>query len=186
MGFLNDRTSIGSESRGFNKVYAKELVDGMTATTQPLTDYSNKIATDKFVVDYVAREGTALDDSLKDYVDDKIDALSADTEDDLTAHDTSSSAHQDMREAIAGKANSSHGNHVPTTETANNARFLRNDNTWQTIEPGNINAYTKEEVNNIANSKAPTANPTFTGTVTAQNISVTGSLYLNGYRLYIA
>lgn len=39
-----------------------------------------------------------------------------------------------------GKANTSHGNHVPVTETANNARFLRNDNTWQTITPGNIGA----------------------------------------------
>lgn len=43
------------------------------------------------------------------------------------------------------KANASHGNHVPTTETANNARFLRNDNTWQAVTPGNIGAYTKSE-----------------------------------------
>lgn len=44
------------------------------------------------------------------------------------------------------KANASHGNHVPTTETANNARFLRNDNTWQAVTPGNIGAYTKGEI----------------------------------------
>lgn len=44
--------------------------------------------------------------------------------------------------ALAGKANSSHGNHVPTTETANNAKFLRNDNTWQTVTPANIGAAT--------------------------------------------
>ena len=42
--------------------------------------------------------------------------------------------------ALAGKAPTNHGNHVPTTETANNARFLRNDNTWQTITPANIGA----------------------------------------------
>jgi hypothetical protein len=42
---------------------------------------------------------------------------------------------------VAGSyAAASHGNHVPTTETANNARFLRNDNTWQTITPANIGA----------------------------------------------
>ena len=41
---------------------------------------------------------------------------------------------------------SSHGNHVPTVETANNTRFLRNDNSWQTVTPGNIGAYTKAEV----------------------------------------
>lgn len=46
------------------------------------------------------------------------------------------------------KANASHGNHVPTTETANNARFLRNDNTWQAVTPGNIGAYTKGETYN--------------------------------------
>lgn len=46
---------------------------------------------------------------------------------------------------IKGKADSiyakvSHGNHVPATETANNAKFLRNDNTWQTVTPANIGA----------------------------------------------
>lgn len=41
---------------------------------------------------------------------------------------------------LDGKAASSHGNHVPTTQTANNAVFLRNDNTWQTVTPANIGA----------------------------------------------
>ena len=42
--------------------------------------------------------------------------------------------------ASGGAAAYSHGNHVPTTETANNARFLRNDNTWQTVTPSGIGA----------------------------------------------
>lgn len=37
-------------------------------------------------------------------------------------------------------AAASHGNHVPATQTANNAKFLRNDNTWQTVTPANIGA----------------------------------------------
>jgi len=37
-------------------------------------------------------------------------------------------------------AAASHGNHVPATETANNAKFLRNDNTWATVTPANIGA----------------------------------------------
>lgn len=41
---------------------------------------------------------------------------------------------------LNGKAASSHGNHVPATETANNAKFLRNDNTWATVTPANIGA----------------------------------------------
>ena len=45
-----------------------------------------------------------------------------------------------VKKLLDGKANTSHGNHVPKTETANNARFLRNDNTWQTITPVNIGA----------------------------------------------
>ena len=45
-----------------------------------------------------------------------------------------------VKKLLDGKANTSHGNHVPKTEIANNARFLRNDNTWQTITPVNIGA----------------------------------------------
>ena len=39
-----------------------------------------------------------------------------------------------------GAAPATHGNHVPTTQTANNATFLRNDNTWQKVTPANIGA----------------------------------------------
>jgi len=42
--------------------------------------------------------------------------------------------------ASIGAAETSHGNHVPTIQTANNATFLRNDNTWQTVTPANIGA----------------------------------------------
>lgn len=45
-----------------------------------------------------------------------------------------------IKTALDSKAASSHGNHVPATQTANNAVFLRNDNTWQTITPENIGA----------------------------------------------
>ena len=50
-----------------------------------------------------------------------------------------------------GAAASNHGNHVPTTQTANNKVFLRNDNSWQTITPANIGAVpTTRKVNNKA------------------------------------
>ena len=45
-----------------------------------------------------------------------------------------------VKGALDGKANTVHGNHVPKTETVNNAKFLRNDNTWQIITPVNIGA----------------------------------------------
>lgn len=50
-----------------------------------------------------------------------------------------------------GAAASIHGNHVPTTQTANNKVFLRNDNSWQTVTPANIGAVpTTRKVNNKA------------------------------------
>ena len=46
-------------------------------------------------------------------------------------HDDRYYTETEVDNKLAGKANSSHGNHVPTVQTANNATFLRNDNTWQ-------------------------------------------------------
>ena len=45
-----------------------------------------------------------------------------------------------LQSSLDGKAAKSHGTHVPTPETANSAKFLRNDNTWQTVTPANIGA----------------------------------------------
>lgn len=61
---------------------------------------------------------------------------------------------------LSGKANSSHGNHVPTTQTANNATFLRNDNTWQKVTPTNIGAAASSHTHTIANITDLTATAT--------------------------
>ena len=42
-----------------------------------------------------------------------------------------------------------HGNHVPAAETADNARFLRNDNTWQKVTPESIGAAAKNHGNHV-------------------------------------
>ena len=55
-------------------------------------------------------------------------------------HDDKYYTETEMDTKLSGKANTSHGNHVPTTQTANNAKFLRNDNTWQNVTPANIGA----------------------------------------------
>ena len=73
----------------------------------------------------------------------------------------------DLSQALQGKANTSHGNHVPTKEPANNTRFLRNDNTWQPVTPGNIGAYTRSEVDGKLGTKAPLNSPPLVGTPTA-------------------
>ena len=44
---------------------------------------------------------------------------------------------------IIDAAPKNHGNHVPALESASNSRFLRNDNTWQAVTPGNIGAPAK-------------------------------------------
>jgi hypothetical protein len=56
------------------------------------------------------------------------------------SHDDKYYTEAEIDSKLSGKANASHGNHVPATETANNAKFLRNDNTWQTVTPANIGA----------------------------------------------
>ena len=46
----------------------------------------------------------------------------------------------------------SHGNHVPTVQTASNKVFLRNDNSWQTVTPANIGAAASSHTHDYAAS----------------------------------
>lgn len=57
-----------------------------------------------------------------------------------------------LQAALDGKAASIHGTHVPTPQTANNAIFLRNDNTWQTVTPANIGAAKSDHTHSIVQS----------------------------------
>ena len=56
---------------------------------------------------------------------------------------------EEVDSKLSGKANSSHGNHVPATQSADNKVYLRNDNTWHTITPSDIGAQVE---GNYANS----------------------------------
>lgn len=56
--------------------------------------------------------------------------------------DTYTQADVDVK--LNEKANINHGIHVPTLENDNN-KYLRSDNTWQTIAVNNVDAYTKLE-----------------------------------------
>ncbi len=59
-----------------------------------------------------------------------------------------------------GAAAASHGNHVPATESATeiaqNSRFLRNDNTWQTVTPANIGAVANDDAR-LSDARTPKA-----------------------------
>lgn len=68
----------------------------------------------------------------------------------------------EIQEQIDGKAASSHGNHVPAVETANARRFLRNDNTWQTLPASSTSAtgivQLNDNINSTSVTQAATAN----------------------------
>ena len=82
---------------------------------------------------------------------------------DTTSHITSTE-----RTTWNGKANASHGNHVPTTQTADNATFLRNDNTWQKVTPANIGAAASSHGTHVSFS---TTAPVMDGTASAGSAS---------------
>lgn len=56
------------------------------------------------------------------------------------SHDDRYYTESEIDSKLNDKANTSHGNHVPSTQTADNATFLRNDNTWAKVTPANIGA----------------------------------------------
>ena len=90
-----------------------------------------------------------------------------------------------INSALSGKANTSHGNHVPTTETANNAKFLRNDNTWATVTPANIGAAATSHGNHVpatetANNAKFLRNDNTWQTVTPANIGAAASSHNHG------
>ena len=71
----------------------------------------------------------------------KVTNLQAEIDADVKVEaDRAKAAEQALQANIDKKADASHGNHVPQTQTASNKVFLRNDNTWATITPANIGA----------------------------------------------
>lgn len=81
-------------------------------------------------------------------------------------HDDRYYTESEIDSKLSGKANSSHGNHVPATQTANNAVFLRNDNSWQTVTPANIGAATSGHTHSVATTSAAGFAPALAGGTT--------------------
>lgn len=58
----------------------------------------------------------------------------------ITASNVDAYTKGEVDEKLNGKANTNHGTHIPSPQTANNKVYLRNDNTWHTITPQEIGA----------------------------------------------
>lgn len=87
---------------------------------------------------------------------------------DLFTYNGSTAKTVNITPSAIGAAASSHGNHVPTVETANNAKFLRNDNTWQTVTPANIGAAASSHGTHVSYSETA---PVMDGTASAGSSS---------------
>lgn len=73
----------------------------------------------------------------------------------------------------------SHGNHVPTTGTADNATYLRNDNTWHKIVPSDIGAATSSHTHNYAASSSAGGAATTAVALTTSAGSATQPVYFS-------
>lgn len=97
---------------------------------------------------------------------------------DFATNDSVASVKDELQANIDGKANSSHGNHVPTTQTASNKVFLRNDNTWATVTPANIGAAASSHTH----SYLPLSGGTIDGRLSVHGYGNNGGLNLDGYQ----
>ena len=76
-----------------------------------------------------------------------------------------------VKAEIDKKANTNHGTHVPTTGTANNATYLRNDNQWHKIVPSDIGAAPVSHGDHVTYSKTSPSAPGTASAGSAANVS---------------
>ena len=76
-----------------------------------------------------------------------------------------------VKAAIDKKANTNHGTHVPTTGTANNATYLRNDNQWHKIVPSDIGAAPVSHGDHVTYSSTSPSAPGTASAGSAANVS---------------
>lgn len=129
-----------------------------TAQTKADAALASAKAYTNTVKDNLLNGAGAAYDTLKelgDLIDENVDAIDAleivatGKADKGHTHDDRYYTETEIDTKLSGKANTSHGNHVPTIQTASNKVFLRNDNTWATITPANIGAASSSHTHTI-------------------------------------
>ena len=182
--------AYGADGTIVVQTYAKlasktDVSDAIAAIVHPVTSVNGKtgavtLNASNVGADASGSASTALTNA-KSYTDTRISAMVGDkavSEQITTAiaakadsghtHDDRYYTESEVDTKLNTKANSSHGNHVPATETANNAKFLRNDNTWQTVTPANIGAAAASHGTHVSYS---TTAPVMDGTASAGSAS---------------
>lgn len=128
-----------------NSVFADKLKTARTITIGNKSNSFDGSANISYTLSEIgaAASGHTHDDRYytESEINTKVTNLQAEIDADVKVEaDRAKAAEQTLQANIDKKANSSHGNHVPTTQTASNSVFLRNDNTWATVTPANIGA----------------------------------------------
>ena len=136
----------------------KELIESITTSKINVSDIVNNLTTNSTSKVLSAAQGVAIK-ALIDALDSELGSHT---------HDGRYYTESEVDTKLSGKANTSHGNHVPATETANNAKFLRNDNTWQTVTPANIGAAASSHGTHVSYS---TTAPVMDGTASVGTAS---------------
>ncbi len=159
LGEIN--TGVQEAVDGFNTAIGAEKERALAAESALQTAINNEASTAR------AAEAKALTDA-KAYADAKVAGILDSAPEALNTLNELAAALGDdpnfsttIMTEIGKKANAQHGNHVPAVETANNAKFLRNDNTWATVTPDNIGAAKASHGTHVSfSTTAPSANGT--------------------------
>ena len=152
------------------QIYGDLQVDGeiknkATTETEGVVQLNDNLDNSSTTQGATANAVKKVNDSLSAHKTDTIGHITASERTTWNSKAEGSHTHDDryyteteVNNLLGGKANTSHGNHVPTTQTANKAVFLRNDNTWQTVTPANIGAsptshtHTKSQITDFPTS----------------------------------
>ena len=142
-------SDAANKDEALHTIISKEIDDDVAVEKERATKVESELG------DQIAEKspiGHIHDDIYytEDEIDDIVSALQKEIDNDVLAEkERAMEAESVLQANIDKKANESHGNHIPEPQTADNAMFLRNDNTWAKVTPSNIGAAAEEHGDHI-------------------------------------